>query len=230
MRKKNKIEWGVYLVVDPSYGEERVLHVTEQSMLGGLDVLQLWASWKDDSFAIELGKKLAKLADKYSVPFVVNNNLDAATTIGADGVHIDGTIPSPAMIRSRMGKEAIVGVTCSTSMDKVLWASKQGVQYISFCSMYPSTSVNECEIVPLRMLNEVRSKISIPIFASGGINLTNAHEIIDAGGDGIATISAIMMSEDPKLMTHQLKDIVARHRNTRHPGFRLRVVRTNNLH
>ena len=195
---KRKIESGVYLVVDPSYGEEQVLEVARQSMEGGLDVLQLWASWKDDSTAIDLGKKLAKLAERYSVPFVVNNDLEVALKIGADGVHIDGTEPSPSLIRRRMGDDSIVGVTCSTSMEKVLWADKEKVDYISFCSMYPSSSVNECDIVPMRMVSEARRKISIPIFASGGINLANAHEVIDAGGDGVAVISTIMTSKDPE--------------------------------
>jgi thiamine monophosphate synthase len=65
------------------------------------------------------------------------------------------------------------------------------------------------------MVTEARRTISIPIFASGGINLTNAHEIIDAGGDGVAVISTIMTSKDPKFTTQQLKEIVARHRKAR---------------
>ena len=209
---KKKIESGVYLVVDPSYGQEKVLDVARKSMEGGLDVLQLWASWKDDSSAIDLGKKLVLLANEYSVPFVVNNDLDVALRIGADGVHIDGTEPSPSTIRKRMGDDCIVGVTCSTNMDKVLWTARENVDYISFCSMYPSSSVNECDIVPMRMVSEARKKISVPIFASGGINLTNAHEVIDAGGDGVAAISTIMTSSDPKQTTMRLKEIVANHR------------------
>lgn len=209
---KKKITSGVYLVVDPSYGEEKVMRVVQESMEGGLDVLQLWASWKDDAAAIDLGKKLAKLAEQYSVPFVVNNDLEVALKIGSDGVHIDGTEPSPSLIRKRFGDDGIVGVTCSTSMEKVLWADNEKVDYISFCSMYPSPSVNECDIVPMRMVSEARRKISIPIFASGGINLTNAHEIIDAGGDGVAVISTIMTSKNPKQTTQQLKEIVTKHR------------------
>ena len=209
---KKRIESGVYLVVDPSYGEDRVLKVARESMEGGLDVLQLWASWKDDSKAVDLGKKLVELADQYSVPFVVNNDLEVALKIGADGVHIDGMEPSPSLIRNIMGDDSIVGVTCSTNMEKVLWADREKVDCISFCSMYPSSSVNECDIVPMPIVSEARKRISIPIFASGGINLTNAHEVIDAGGDGIAAISTIMTSKDPKLTTQQLKEIVAKHR------------------
>ena len=212
---KKKIESGVCLVVDPSYGEDRVLKVARESMEGGLDVLQLWASWKDDSKGVDLGKKLAKLANQYSVPFVVNNDLEVALKIGADGVHIDGTEPSPSLIRKKMGGDSIVGVTCGTNMEKVLWADREKVDYISFCSMYHSSSVNECDIVPMQMVTEARRTISIPIFASGGISLTNTHKIIEAGGDGVASISTIMTSKDPKLTTQQLKEIVARHRKVR---------------
>ncbi|MDG6904345.1 MAG: thiamine phosphate synthase [Nitrososphaerota archaeon] len=209
---KRRIESGVYLVVDLSYGDDRVVDVAQRSMEGGLDILQLWASWKDSTSAIETGKRLAELADKYSVPFVVNGDIDVAMKIGADGVHINGVEPSPSKIRKSLGDNCIVGVTCSTNMDKVLWASREKVDYISFCSMYPSNSVTECDIVPLQMITEVRKRISVPIFASGGIDMSNAHEIIDAGGDGVATISMIMKSEDPKLTTQQLKDVVAKHR------------------
>ncbi|HKW04108.1 MAG TPA: thiamine phosphate synthase [Nitrososphaerales archaeon] len=211
MKSKKRIKKGVYLVVDPSYGEERVLSVTEASMRGGLDVLQLWASWKDDKKAIDLGLRLKEIAERYSVPFLINNDLEVALKIGADGVHLDGTEPVPSRIREKMGSDSIVGVTCSTNMEKVLWAEKSGADYISFCSMYPSSSVNECDIVPLGMVREARRSVSLPIFASGGINLLNAHEVLGAGADGIAVISTIMGAKDPGGVTRQLKEIVRTH-------------------
>lgn len=202
---KNKIQSGVYLVVDSSYGEARVLDVVSQSMRNGLDVLQLWASWKDDRRAVELGKKLAKLANDHSVPFVVNNDLNIALSIGADGLHVDGSDPSPKVIRESMGPSSIAGVTCSTDMDKVLWAHGAGADYVSFCSMFPSSSVSECDIVPLDMLTEARNRIQLPIFASGGINLDNADRVLAAGADGLAVISAIMNANDPGFATRELK-------------------------
>jgi thiamine-phosphate pyrophosphorylase len=209
---KKSVRSGVYLVVDPSYGEEKVLSVTESAMQAGLDVLQLWASWKDDSIALDLGKKLARLSERFSIPFVVNNSLEMALRIGADGVHIDGTTPSPSEIHDAMGRNSIAGVTCSTSMEKVLWAQSAGADYVSFCSMYPSSSVNECDIVPMRMVSEARYKVKIPIFASGGINLDNAHEVLEAGADGVAVISTIMGSPDPALTTRKLKEIVSKYK------------------
>lgn len=208
--RKKRVMSGVYLVVDPSYGEEKVLSCAQSSMEAGLDVLQLWASWKDDKSAEDLGRKLVKLSERYSVPFVVNNDLQVALKIGADGVHIDGTEPAPREIREAMGKDSIVGVTCSTSMEKVLWAQSTKLDYISFCSMYPSISVNECDIVPLSMVREARSKVTMPIFASGGINMTNAHEVLEAGANGVAVISAIMGSKEPAQATKQLKQIVSK--------------------
>jgi thiamine-phosphate pyrophosphorylase len=207
---KRKIESGVYLVVDSSYGEEKVLRVARESMDAGLDALQLWSSWENDDQAIVLGKKLAEIANEFSVPFVVNNDLDVAMKIGADGVHIDGRDPAPELIRKKMGTNSIVGVTCSTSMDKVLWANNAKVDYVSFCSMFPSSSVDECDLVPLSMLSEARRQISMPIFASGGINLENADQVLRSGANGIAVISAIMNASDPGLATKQLKEIASR--------------------
>jgi thiamine-phosphate pyrophosphorylase len=213
--KMEKIRPGVYLVVDPSYGEAKVLEVAEASMKAGLSMLQLWASWKDDTNAVELGKKLARIARDYSTPFVINNDLEIANRVGADGVHIDGTEPDPLSIRKDLGPHTIVGVTCSTSMEKVLWAASKKVDYISFCSMYLSTSVNECDIVPMTMVTEARGKVSFPIFASGGISLSNAHEVIEAGADGVAVISTIMSSKDPGETTRALGEIVRNYREKR---------------
>ena len=215
---RKEIRSGVYLVVDPSYGNARVLEVAEASMKAGLAMLQLWASWKDDTNAVDLGRKLSKLADEYSTPFVINNNLEVAKTVEADGVHIDGVEPDPILIREELGPNSIVGVTCSTSVEKVLWAKSKKVDYISFCSMYPSPSVNECDIVPLRMVSEAKRIVDFPIFASGGINLTNAHEIIEAGADGVAVISAIMSSKDPQKTTRELDSIVKEIREKRLSG------------
>lgn len=214
MKTKKEIRSGVYLVVDPSYGTQRVLEVTKSSLSAGATMLQLWASWKDQdvSEAIGLGIKLAELADQHSVPFLINNNLDLAIKVNADGVHIDGVEPAPEMIREKMGPSAIVGVTCSTKMEKVLWAANKKVDYISFCSMYPSTSVNECDIVPMRIVREARSRVDIPIFASGGINARNAHEVIEAGANGVAVISTIMRAKDPGSVTKELNEIVQSHR------------------
>ncbi len=208
---KRKIESGVYLVVDSSYGEEKVLRVVRESMEAGLDALQLWSSWENDDQAVVIGKKLAKIANEFSVPFVVNNYLDVAIKIGADGVHIDGRDPAPELIRKKMGPRSIVGVTCSTSMEKVLWANDSKVDYVSFCAMFPSSSVDECDLVPLSMLSEARHQVSIPIFASGGINLENADQVLRSGANGIAVISAIMNANDPGLATRQLKEISARY-------------------
>jgi thiamine-phosphate pyrophosphorylase len=205
---KKKIESGVYLVVDSSYGETKVMRTVQDSLRNGLDVLQLWASWKDDRQAVELGKKLAKLASDYSVPFLVNNDLDVAIEIGADGVHIDDREPSPSRIREVMGSSSITGVTCGTQMEKVLWAESVGVDYVSFCSMFPSSSVSKCDLVPLKMLTDASDRIRLPIFASGGINLDNAGLVLEAGADGVAVISTIMGANDPGHVTRELKRIV----------------------
>jgi thiamine-phosphate pyrophosphorylase len=208
---KRKIESGVYLVVDSGYGQDKVMKSVTDSMKAGLDALQLWASWKEDSVAIDLGRKLAKVARDYSVPFVVNNDLEVALKIGADGVHTDGKIPSPKTVKEKMGPSGIAGVTCSTDIEKVLWASSQQADYVSFCSMFPSSSVADCDIVPLEMLGQARKLITIPIFASGGINLENAHTVVTAGADGVAVISAIMAASDAAKATAELKEVVKRY-------------------
>jgi thiamine-phosphate pyrophosphorylase len=207
---KREITGGVYLVVDPSYGEDHVLSVAKAAMDAGLDVLQLWASWKEEKSAVGLGRMLSELAESYSVPFLVNNDLNIAEKVDADGVHLDGYEPTPASIRERLGNNTIVGVTCGTDWEKVIHAAADGVTYVSFCSVFPSPSVNVCDLVPLEMISETRRKIQIPIFASGGVTAENAHKVLQAGADGIAVISEIMKAKDPGEATRRLKEIVSK--------------------
>jgi thiamine-phosphate pyrophosphorylase len=210
MANKKQITGGVYLVVDSSYGEKKVLSVAREAMEGGLDVLQLWDSWKSQSAAVTLGKKLSELAYSFEVPFLVNNSVNVALEVNADGVHVDGEAPPPSEIRQVLGNNALVGVTCSTDLEKVLRWAKDGSTYVSFCSIYPSPSVNGCDIVPLSIVSEAKRRVKIPVFASGGITLENADKVLKAGADGIAVISEIMKSQCPKETTGRLKEIVSR--------------------
>ncbi|MCS7198613.1 MAG: thiamine phosphate synthase [Candidatus Bipolaricaulota bacterium] len=198
---------GLYLIVD--LGVENVLARVAQALEGGVDVLQLWGSAPNRA---DVGHELSKLAKRFSIPLLVQDDLELAKKLGADGVHLDRPEITPQHVRRALGKDAVVGVTCSANFEKVLWAAEQGADYISFCSIFPSPSVAVCDLVPLEVVRRATETVTIPIFAAGGITLDNAHLVLEAGVDGLAVSSSILRAPDPKEAARRFQDVLRRYR------------------
>ncbi|MBI3460732.1 thiamine phosphate synthase, partial [Candidatus Acetothermia bacterium] len=196
----------LYLVVDAS--AERVLERAEQALRGGVDVLQLWGL-KNAPDPATLGQELRQLAQRTGVPLLVQDDVELARTLKADGVHLDREDLSPRQAREQLGKQAIIGVTCSTRFEKVLWAVEQRADYISFCSIFPSPSVNVCDLVPLELVRQAKASVKVPIFASGGITLGNARQVLEAGVDGLAISSGVLRASDPQDAARRFKALLA---------------------
>jgi len=198
MRKRLE---GLYVVVAPDTPLEKV----EKALRGGADIVQIWLGAQANP---AWARQVLACARRYQVPVLVNNDVALAAEIGADGVHIDGDRPTPQEIRRALGPQALVGVTCGNQLEKVRWAERGGANYISFCSIFPSSSVEECEIVPLETVKRAKRLVKIPVFASGGITLQNAPQVLAAGADGLALISAIFSAPDPEQAARRFKQLL----------------------
>lgn len=199
---------GLYFVVDATAPARKVLSVTEAALRGGVNLLQVWSPRSGQKKPEKLASELKKLAESYVVPVIISNDVKLAKRISADGVHMDTTSENPESLRKQLGKMSIVGYTTGNDMAKVIWAERQEADYISFCSIFPSASAGECEIVPLETLRRARQLVRIPIFASGGINLDNAGEILETGIDGIAVVSAIQLASDPETVARRFRRVI----------------------
>jgi thiamine-phosphate pyrophosphorylase len=199
---------GLYFVVDPTDPSEKLLVVLEAALRGGVDVVQVWSAWQNREPLIAKVTDIHNLTRRYGVPLIINNDIDMSEIIGADGVHMDRYDQTPGEIRTRIGESCIVGYTMGNDLQRVRWAEREGADYISFCSIYPSPSVANCDIVPLETVKKARKMVEIPIFASGGINLENAKEVLEAGADGIAVISAIQRASSPEEAAREFRKIV----------------------
>ncbi len=151
---------------------------------------------------------LAGLAKKHETPFLVNNDLVLAKEVGADGVHFDTFDIAPSEARKVLGNDSIVGYTVNIDMDKLMWAEHAGANYVSFCSIFHICEAAACPVVSLETVKNARSVTNLSIFAAGGINLENAHLILEAGVDGVAVTSAILKSKDPKQAAKAFKEIL----------------------
>ena len=203
---------GLYLIVDPTIPHSRLLDIVQKSLRGGVDILQLWSSNQDRSGVLKLAEALIGMAKQYNVPLIVNNDLNLAKRVDAHGIHMDGYDVTPAEARRSLGGQSIVGYTLGNNLDKLRWAESVGADYVSFCAVFPTSSVTQCEIVPLNSIRLAKSMANVPVFASGGINLTNAHLVLEAGADGIAVVSAILKARDPEQVARSFKEIIRKYR------------------
>ena len=199
---------GLYLIVDPAMPHNKLLGIVEDALKGGVDILQLWAH-RQHRYAIpKMAKILLGLATEYNVPLIINNDLELAKETDAHGLHMDRYDVTPAEIRKILGKQSIVGYTIGNNLEKLKWAEAVGADYVSFCAVFPTSSVTTCEIVPLNSVRLAKSTTDLQVFASGGINLGNAHLVLEAGADGIAVISAILKARYPEKAARSFKDII----------------------
>jgi len=205
---------GLYLVVDASIERNELLRRVEKALKGGVDILQLWANWKNEEEGKALANELLKLARKYGALLLINNDYKLALEVGADGVHFDGYDILPSDVK-KYRKDLIVGYTIGNNLERALWAEKVGADYISFCACFPSSSVTECEYVPLSTVAEAKRRLKIPVFASGGINLKNVDQVLEKGVDGVAVISAILKADDPEIAAKNFKNKIIEYKSTK---------------
>lgn len=189
---------------------DELLFATEKALDGGVDMMQFSAG-KEVADMHVLGSVLAGLAKKHEVPFLVNNNLELAKEVEADGVHFDTYDVAPTEARRVLGHDCIVGYTVNTDLDKIKWAQETGADYVSFCSVFNQCTATTCAIVPLETVRQAKSVTNLSIFAAGGINLKNAHLVLETGVDGIAVTSAILKSENPEQTAKAFQKIISQY-------------------
>lgn len=200
---------GLYLIVDLSMPEQKLIRAVEGAVKGGVQIVQIWNATKaGEQSTLRICDRIGSVVDKVRVPLIVNNDLSLAKRVDADGVHLDEFNTSANDARKLLGADAIVGYTCGTNQDMVRKAESLGADYISFCAVFPSPSVDSCEIVPLDSVRHAKQVISIPVFASGGITLENAHLVLEAGADGLAIASSILHAENPEAKARAFRQTI----------------------
>ncbi len=194
---------GLYLVVPVGTPLERV----KAALKGGVDLLQLWRPRTvPEAEAVRWGRDVRALIRRFDVPLLVHEDVELARALAADGVHLDGEAPLPRAVREALGGGAIVGYTCGRELSKAEWAERVGADYISFCAVFPSPSAGDaCELVPLETVREAKRRLTIPVFASGGITPETVPRVRQTGVDGVAVISAILEAPDPEAAARALK-------------------------
>jgi len=203
---------GLYLITDKRLiSRENFVETVERSIQGGAQIVQIREKDTPKNELVQLGKRLLRITGKRKVPLIVNDSPILAKEIGADGVHLGESDASIAEAREILGKKAIVGISCYGQIERGLMAEWRGADYAVFGTPYRTPTKPGREPTPLGVLREAVDKIkSIPIFAIGGITPENASEVLETGVDGIAVITSVYGSPDPKSAAEQLSSIVSR--------------------
>ena len=202
------IRGGVYLVVDPSLLTDGSLQKIKPALKSGLAAIQVWNHWKDISAKAEIVQNLVQLAQPFNVPVLINENWELLMETDANGIHFDLPSDNLALIRKAIGRKIITGITCGNDLNTVQYAIDQKMDYISFCSVFPSGSANSCEWVKPATIAAAREITNMPIFAAGGITAGNLPEILPTGINGIAVINSIMKADDPAAVTTEFNNIL----------------------
>jgi thiamine-phosphate pyrophosphorylase len=168
---------------------DTVVNEVAAAIRGGAVIVQYRD--KNPIDAPDLAAKLLKLCRQHSVPLIINDDVNLAVSIGADGVHLGQDDGSIAQARTQLGPKAIIGVSCYNSVERAIAAQTQGADYVAFGRFFPSSSKPLAAPAQLETLLQAKATLNIPIIAIGGILPENGQSLLDAGADLLAVIGGV---------------------------------------
>jgi thiamine-phosphate pyrophosphorylase len=182
--------------------------IARRALAGGADVIQLREKACGSGDLLRIGRIIREITRKTGALFIVNDRLDVALACNADGVHLGQDDMRAGVARQIAPHGFIIGVSVGTVEEAIL-AEREGADYLAISPVFPTASkYNAGPGHGLRVLQDIRQKVSIPIIAIGGINTGNVDDVIAAGADGVAVISAVVGSPDITAAARQLREMV----------------------
>ena len=188
---------GLYAITDALLiTDDLLLHAVEEALLGGAQLLQYRDKSGDPLRQLAQAKALNALCQRYNVPLIINDDVELAAVAGAAGVHIGRDDANVAAARSRLGKPALIGVSCYNRLELALAAEQAGADYVAFGAIFPSPTKPGETRASVALLREARAALRIPIAAIGGITPDNAPLLLDVGADILAVVSGVFAQPD----------------------------------
>ena len=195
----------LYFITDSSnYTEQEFLNRVEKALQGGVTLMQLREKDKTTREYIELARKVHSITKKYNVPLIIDDRVDVALAIDAEGVHVGQSDMPVKLARKLMGENKIVGATTKT-VEQAKEAYEQGADYLGVGAIYPTTTKVKTVLTSTDTLRDICNAVPIPVNAIGGLNKDNIDVLEDIPISGICVVSAIMKADDPKKATEELK-------------------------
>ena len=207
MKNNIKLLKGIYAITDPELMGKDIVSKAEQAILGGIKLLQ----YRNKTAPIEQQKQeadtLAKLCKTHNVLFIINDNIELAMAVNADGVHLGQKDTHLQQARKLLGENKIIGVTCNNQIELALTAQQQGADYVAFGRFFNSLTKPSAPLAELSLLKEASKLITIPIVAIGGITHDSAPILLKEGTDMLAVIQGIFGQSDISKTTRQFVEL-----------------------
>ena len=206
--KCDKKDLLLYAVTDRRWlGSRRLADQVEEALKGGVTFVQLREKDLDEERFLEEAREIKKLCGRYGVPFVINDNVDIAQAVDADGVHVGQSDMEAGDVRARLGQDKIIGVSAQT-VEQALLAESRGADYLGVGAVFATGSKADASEVDHETVKAICQAVHIPVIAIGGITRENVGALTGTGVCGVAVISAIFAQEDVEEGTRKLKEAV----------------------
>ena len=200
-----KFDSSMYFITDSSnYPEEEFLYRVEEALKGGVTILQLREKDKTTREYISLAEKVHTLTKKYNVPLIIDDRIDVALAMGAEGVHLGQSDMPISTARKILGDDFIIGATTKT-VPQALEAVELGADYLGVGAIYPTTTKVKTVLTSTETLDAICKAVPIPVNAIGGLNKDNIDILKGIPIAGICVVSAVMKADNPKQAAIELK-------------------------
>ncbi len=205
----------VYAVTDRAWLNGKTLEEqVEKAIQGGATLIQLREKQLHYDDFLEQAIKIKKITAQYHIPFIINDNVEIALAVDADGVHVGQKDMQANMVRKKLGENKIIGVSVQT-VEQALSAEKNGADYLGVGAVFSTSTKQDASEVSFETLQNICKAVSIPVVAIGGINIKNIAKLKNSGIDGVAVVSAIFAQKDITKATQELvslsKEILKNH-------------------
>lgn len=195
----------LYFITDSTgFSEEEFLLRVELALKGGATLVQLREKNKTTREYIELAEKVHELTKKYNVPLIIDDRIDVAMAVDAEGVHLGQSDMPVDIARRILGNDKIIGATAKT-VPQALEAYKNGADNLGVGAIYPTTTKVKTVLTSVDTLKEIAKAVPIPVNAIGGLNKDNIDVLKNSGIAGVCVVSAIMKADNPQTAAEEIK-------------------------
>ena len=190
---------GLYAITDEHLIPEKHFNqIVESALQGGAKIIQYRDKSNDQEKRLHQAATLQSLCQKYKSLCIINDDIQLAKEINADGVHLGKDDNSIAEARRVLGNDAIIGVSCYNDLSLAIDAERNSADYVAFGAIFPSPTKPNAAVADLDIISHAKSKLSIPICVIGGITEINIHQVVEHGSDMAAVISSLFSVNDTK--------------------------------
>lgn len=202
-----EVSTGIYVVVNPNMETDHLLSQLIKIKNENIAALQIMENpeWRLDK---SLLKAILDIFSQTTTPVLINNQWRLCRELPFDGIHFDRLPENLIEIEQNIGRSFLRGLTLENDLSEVKKAEELGFDYFSFCSLFPSKTIDNCEIVDPDTIVKCRSITSLPVFLAGGITLENIRSLKGLPFDGIAMVSSIMTAEKPKQLLREFNTLL----------------------